>query len=163
MGLSMVAVDAAIRPLVASAKPVISEALNRRFVVEERHDGFYQREMEASPTDKPPFDNAHKLAYVIGSGVNGFSYLVRRGNHLVQAPVSFYRREEITWSKPRSLSIGARTLGTCRQDMNLRSGAKTTVSIGRFTQLACNVTRADHCQSAKARGITLIRPSRNWR
>ena len=94
MGLSMVAVDAAIRPLVASAKPVISEALNRRFVVEERHDGFYQREMEASPTDKPPFDNAHKLAYVIGSGVNGFSYLVRRGNHLVQAPVSFYRRED---------------------------------------------------------------------
>ncbi len=89
----MAPVDNAIRPLVAGAEPVVSEQLNRRFVVEERHDGFYQRETEATPSDKPPFDNAHKLAYVIGSGVNGFSYLVRRGNHLVQAPVSFYMRQ----------------------------------------------------------------------
>ncbi len=93
MGASMAPVDGAIRQLVAAAEPVVSERLNRRFVVEERHDGIYQRESEASPSDKPPFDSAHKLAYVIGSGVNGFSYLVRRGNHLVQAPLSFYMRE----------------------------------------------------------------------
>ena len=94
MGRSMAQADVALRPLVDGAEPVISEELNRRFTVEERYDGFYQRETEASATDKPSFDSVHKLAYVIGSGVNGYSYLVRRGNHLVQAPVSYYRRKE---------------------------------------------------------------------
>ena len=89
----MASVNEAIRPLVSSARPVVNERLNRRFVVEERHDGFYQTESQATPDDKPPFDSSHKLAYVIGSGVNGFSYLVRRGNHLVEAPISYYTRE----------------------------------------------------------------------
>ena len=90
----MAPADVAMRPLVVDAEPVISEELNRRFTVEERYDGFYQRESEASSTDKPPFDSIHKLAFVIGSGVNGYSYLVRRGNHLVQAPISYYRRKD---------------------------------------------------------------------
>ena len=94
MGRSMAPADVAMRPLVDGAEPVISEELNRRFTVEERYDGFYQRESEASSTDKPPFDSIHKLAFVIGSGVNGYSYLVRRGNHLVQAPISYYRRKD---------------------------------------------------------------------
>ena len=94
MGSSMSPADEAIRPLIVDAEPVVSDKLNRRFIVEERHDGFYQRETEAVSTDKPPFDNAHKLAFVIGSGVNGYSYLVQRGNHLVQAPVSYYQREQ---------------------------------------------------------------------
>ncbi len=92
----MAPVDDALRPLVAGAEPVVSEPLNRLFAVEERGDGFYQRETEAGPTDTPPFDSSHRLAYVIGSGVNGFSYLVRRGRHLVQAPVSYYSRQG-TW------------------------------------------------------------------
>ncbi len=89
----MSAVDHDLRPLVTGVEPVVSAELNRKFVVEERGDGFYQRETEASATDKPPFDSAHKLTYVIGSGVNGYSYLVRRGDHLVQAPLSYYQRE----------------------------------------------------------------------
>ena len=93
MGQSMAPAGQDLHPIVAGAEPVVSTKLNRKFVVEERHDGVYQRETEASPTDKPSFDSAHKLAYVIGSGVNGHSYLVRRGDHLVQAPISYYRRE----------------------------------------------------------------------
>lgn len=100
MGSSMAPADASIRPLVASASPVVSERLNRRFVVQEQADGFYQRESEASPSDKPPFDSAHRLEYVIGSGVNGFSFLVRRGNHLLQAPVSFYTRRGVWGLSP---------------------------------------------------------------
>lgn len=93
MGRSMSLADDAIRPLVNLAQPVVSDKLNRRFAVEERYDGFYQRETEAEPSDKPPFDSLHKLNFVIGSGVNGYSFLVRRGNHLVQAPISYYSRE----------------------------------------------------------------------
>ena len=96
MGRSMMPVDAAAEPFPADAAPVVSERLNRRFFNERRPDGIYQRETEAKASGKPPFDNAHRLAYVIGSGVNGFSYLVRRGNFLVQAPLSYYRRTA-TW------------------------------------------------------------------
>ena len=96
MGRSMAPADDGLRPIFAGAGRVVSSKLNREFTVEERPDGFYQRETEAEPTDKPPFDSGHKLAYVIGSGVNGFSYIVRRGDHLVQAPLSYYRRES-TW------------------------------------------------------------------
>ena len=94
MGSSMAPVDESFRPLVTSAVPVVSERLNRRFVVEERHDGYYQIESEAKPTGLPPFDSAHRIAFVIGSGVNGFSYLVRRDSHLVQAPISYYTKEQ---------------------------------------------------------------------
>ncbi len=94
MGSSMAPIGDEDRRLAASSAPVVDARLNRRFTVEERPDGLYQRESEASPTDKPPFDSAHRLAYVIGSGVNGYSYLVRRGDHLVQAPVSYYVRED---------------------------------------------------------------------
>lgn len=94
MGRSMVPVNAAAEPFSADGPPVVSERLNRRFLNERRPDGIYQRESEARSTGSPPFDSAHKLAYVIGSGVNGFSYLVRRGEYLVQAPLSYYRRTE---------------------------------------------------------------------
>lgn len=93
MGRSMARVDDSLRPLVEGAAPVVSEHLNRRFSVELRPDGVYQRETEASPSANPPFDNAHRLEYVIGSGVNGYSYLVRRSGHLVEAPISYYSRK----------------------------------------------------------------------
>ena len=32
----------------------------------------------------------HKLEYAIGSGANGISFAIRRGNHLFQAPLSYY-------------------------------------------------------------------------
>lgn len=94
MGRSMMTVDAATEPFTADGTPVVSEALNRRFLNERRPDGIYQRETEARSSGSPPFDNAHRLEYVIGSGVNGFSYLVRRGDYLVQAPLSYYRRTD---------------------------------------------------------------------
>ena len=99
MGRSMSLTDEATRPMVNSAQPVVSQRLNRRFSVEERYDGFYQRKTESEPSDKPPFDILHKLDFAIGSGVNGYSFLVRRGNHLVQAPISYYSRKR-EWGLP---------------------------------------------------------------
>ena len=42
------------------------------------------------------FQTRHKLEYAIGSGENGISFIVRRGNHLFQAPVSYYSASK-TW------------------------------------------------------------------
>ena len=35
-------------------------------------------------------DLKYKLEYAIGSGANGISFAIRRGNHLFQAPLSYY-------------------------------------------------------------------------
>jgi hypothetical protein len=53
------------------------------------HDdsGWYQSEQEANV-----FVDKHKLAYVIGSGANGLTPIVRRGEHLFQAPLSYYSK-----------------------------------------------------------------------
>jgi hypothetical protein len=45
-----------------------------------------------SETEPNVFVNQHKLDYVVGSGANGLSFIVRRGNNLFQAPLSFYSK-----------------------------------------------------------------------
>jgi len=53
------------------------------------HDdaGWHQSETEANV-----FVDEHKLDYAVGSGANGLSFIVRRGNYLFQAPLSFYSK-----------------------------------------------------------------------
>ena len=47
----------------------------------------YQSEAQAGV-----FETKYRLEYAIGSGVNGYTYLVKRGEHLFQAPLSYYSR-----------------------------------------------------------------------
>jgi hypothetical protein len=65
--------------------PLASEGHLLRVV----HDdsGWHQSETEPNV-----FVDEHKLDYVVGSGANGLSFIVRRGNHLFQAPLSFYSK-----------------------------------------------------------------------
>src|SRR5581483_8463388 len=56
-------------------------------VFEVAHDQAGWRQIE---TEAGVFRNEQKLAYVVGSGANGLTFLVRRGNYLLQAPLSFY-------------------------------------------------------------------------
>lgn len=71
---------------VNSEVTVRSEKLKREFTVFAADGQLKQRESGEG------FRNEHALAWAIGSGVNGLSFIVQRGNHLFQAPVSFYSR-----------------------------------------------------------------------
>ncbi|MFN0107072.1 MAG: tetratricopeptide repeat protein [Bryobacteraceae bacterium] len=64
--------------------------LARTFEVSVREGALYQKESGAE------FANEHQLAYAIGSGIHGISFAVRRGDHLFQAPLSWYARTQ-TW------------------------------------------------------------------
>jgi hypothetical protein len=57
------------------------------FTVAHNEAGWLQTESETGV-----FSVEHQLAYAVGSGANGLSFLVRRGNYLFQAPLSFYSR-----------------------------------------------------------------------
>jgi len=99
MGRSMdVASDLAARSpqpgKVTPAASIFSDKLNRHFEVSQRGQDIFQSDYELDSTGREVFRTAYKLAYVIGSGVNGYTFLVRRGDYLFQAPLSYYERKQ---------------------------------------------------------------------
>lgn len=65
---------------------VEAPALKRTFEVFLRGGKLWQRE------SGPEFHNEHELLYAIGSATHGVSFAVKRGDHLFQAPLSWYSR-----------------------------------------------------------------------
>jgi len=60
---------------------------NRALRVFGDRTGWYQSESESNL-----FEDKHQLDYVVGSGANGLTFLVRRGDYLFQAPLSYYSK-----------------------------------------------------------------------
>lgn len=85
MGRSMSPATAHLAKAAAAAE-VNEEKLRRRFSVFVS-DG---RLMQAEAGEG--FRAEHEVAYAIGSGMHGFSFVVKRGDHLFQAPLSYYTR-----------------------------------------------------------------------
>jgi hypothetical protein len=52
----------------------------------------YQSEYQNDAAGKVIFETTRKLEYSVGSGMNGFTYLVRRGDRLFEAPLSYYSK-----------------------------------------------------------------------
>lgn len=102
MGRSLTRVAADLPKIPAHVR---DEKLNRDFRVYGNNGELFQSESERS-NGTTVFDQALKLEYVIGSGANGMSFAVRRGNYLFQAPLSFYSKPH-TWE----LSPGFETTG----------------------------------------------------
>lgn len=59
----------------------------RTFAVEHNETGWSQSESEPGV-----FTVTHQLDYMVGSGENGLTFLIRRGRHLFQAPLSYYSK-----------------------------------------------------------------------
>jgi hypothetical protein len=74
-------------PLLPAAK-VEASLLRRSFEVLHKDGKVVQRETG------PGFSSEHELVYAIGSGANGVSFAVLRGDHLFQAPLSWYTRTQ---------------------------------------------------------------------
>ncbi len=68
------------------------------FEVIRKPDGLYEGQYAVDPNGKEVFRQTMKLDYVVGSGENGFGFLVQRGRYLFEAPLTFY-------SKPRMWSF----------------------------------------------------------
>jgi hypothetical protein len=72
---------------------VFSEKLNRHFEFSRHGSDLYQTEYELDK-ESEIFRASHKLDYVIGSGNNSYAYVVRRGNFLFEAPLSYYSQKK---------------------------------------------------------------------
>lgn len=80
------------------AAPVIVKhpKANRYFEVYRRGPDFYEGEYELDAAGKQVFRDEQKLAYIMGSGANGFTGVVRRGDFLFEEPLSYYTKAR-TW------------------------------------------------------------------
>ena len=65
---------------------------NRYYQVYRRGADFFQSEYELDADGKEVFRDEQKISYIMGSGANGFTCLVRRGDYLFEAPLSYYSR-----------------------------------------------------------------------
>jgi Cytochrome c554 and c-prime len=74
------------------AQPVdiFNEELNRHYQVFARDSKVYQSEYGLDSQGKETFRHTEELAYVVGTGANGVTPIVRRENYLFQAPLSYY-------------------------------------------------------------------------
>jgi hypothetical protein len=72
---------------------IFNEKLKRYFRVFRQGGDLYQSEYALDDARREIFRSTYKSEYVIGSGVNGYTYIVRRGNYLFQAPISYYARK----------------------------------------------------------------------
>jgi hypothetical protein len=77
--------------IIESSVSIHSNTLHRDLeVVRERGDVY---QVESNRRDGHTiFESKYKLAYTIGSGENGMSFVVRRGDYLFQAPLSYYSK-----------------------------------------------------------------------
>jgi hypothetical protein len=73
-------------------KPVdiFNEKHNRHYQIYSRDFRIYQSEYGLDEQGKEVFRHTQELAYMVGSGVNGDTPVVRRGNYLFEAPLSYY-------------------------------------------------------------------------
>lgn len=68
-----------------------NQRLDRRFDVVRKDGALFQSESQEQE-NATVFRAEHQLQYAVGSGENGITFLVHRGNFLFQAPLSFYSR-----------------------------------------------------------------------
>lgn len=66
--------------------------LHRRFRVFRRDDKLYQSEYALDASGNRVFDDIHEIEFALGSGVNGYSFVVRRDSYLFEAPLSYYAK-----------------------------------------------------------------------
>ena len=73
-------------------KPVefFNENQNRHYQVFARDSKVFESEYELDRQGKEVFRHTEELAYVVGTGANGATPIVRKGDYLFQAPISYY-------------------------------------------------------------------------
>ena len=92
MGHSMSPVTPTFLRDTASSASYVNERLNRRFEVYFQDGKLFQSEAGINVDGKETFKAAHQFEWIIGAGVNGYGAILRKGNFLFQAPLSFYTR-----------------------------------------------------------------------
>jgi hypothetical protein len=96
MGRSMALPGNSSLALPRAPVKVYSYKLDRDYAMFRQGSQLYQSESQPASSGADVFHNTQRIAYEIGAGLEGIGYLVRQGNYLVEAPLSYYTRTH-TW------------------------------------------------------------------
>src|ERR1700683_1680101 len=67
------------------------------FEVSRKEGSIYQSQYAVDRDGKEIFRQTWKLAFVVGSGENGFGFLLERDGYLFEAPLTYYTKSHV-WS-----------------------------------------------------------------
>jgi len=94
MGRSMSLVSPKLLETFPNSARIFDEKLDRHFDVLVNGGNLYQDDYEIGPDNQELFRDTQKVEWIIGSGANGFGAIVRRGDYLFEAPLSFYSKTQ---------------------------------------------------------------------
>ena len=69
---------------------VYDEKLDRHYEVSSHDGNLYQSEYQVDSQGKEVFRNTHRIDWIIGAKANGAGALIKRGDYIFEAPLSFY-------------------------------------------------------------------------
>jgi hypothetical protein len=92
MGGSMAEITPALLERMPTSASIFDPKLNRHFEIYARDGNLYQSEYATSVDGKDVFRETRKLEWLIGSGANGRGAIVKEGDYLFEAPLSFYTK-----------------------------------------------------------------------
>jgi hypothetical protein len=92
MGRSMSTMSPKLLETFSNSAHIFDARLNRHFDILVNGGNLYQDDYEIGPDNKELFRDTQKVEWIIGSGANGFGAIVRRGDYLFEAPLSFYSK-----------------------------------------------------------------------
>jgi Doubled CXXCH motif (Paired_CXXCH_1) len=92
MGRSMAEITPSLVERLPTSAHIFDPRLNRHFELYARDGRLYQSEYETNSEGREVFRETQKLEWIIGSGANGSGAIVRRGDYLFEAPLSYYTK-----------------------------------------------------------------------
>jgi hypothetical protein len=92
MGRSMSEVTSSFLAKVPTSASIFASKINRHFAVYAREGDLYQSEYQVGADGKEVFRDTRKIEWIIGSGANGSGAIVRNGDYLFEAPLSYYAK-----------------------------------------------------------------------
>jgi hypothetical protein len=96
---------------------VFDQNSDRYFQIWRKGSNFYQSEFARSPNGNELYNHSERIAFAMGAGSTGVSYVIRRGDYLFEAPLSYYSRSAKWGLSPgygrTSLGFARPILATC--------------------------------------------------
>jgi hypothetical protein len=105
MGRSMSEITPSLLEEIPTSASVVDERLRRHFDVHAEDGKLFQSEFEQTEDGEEAFRETHTVDWIIGSGANGFGALLKRGDFIFEAPLSFYSKTQ-SWALSPGYEFG---------------------------------------------------------
>lgn len=94
MGRSMTMVTPAVLKQFSNSASFFNQQQNRHFAVFVKDGQLFQSEWEVDESGKEIFRETERIDWIIGAGANAIGGIVRRGDRLFEAPLTFYKKTD---------------------------------------------------------------------